>query len=363
MMHLPLGTVIPGPSPEVSVGAILLLAAIGAGAIVSVLVIRLEKDLERQRRRNAKWREARTRMSQQNRPYFATLKADIHPRTWLSKFSLVSIKHLILMSAFYHTVGIGLMVAGGSLIVLLDPSYEEPEIPVSLFPVLLAGPIEETLAFGIPTYLSSSPYVVLITGSLWALAHIFNTDDFGIGSLAYPTVIFAIPHIFLSLRLWSSGKGWFAVALHSGWNGGAFALACGAGDIPCDVIGSGEPASSELTWSAISMIVAEALLFVTYLLYVRRSKSELASHYRTTRLSIPTLAIAAAGSATGSQTSLVGRPSLLYYAAVIVAGLVSGYLGLIVGVAIFFVLRKRDHNMARLALLIGAALLGVSFLL
>jgi hypothetical protein len=361
-VQIPFSTLVSSSSTEPSASAIpIFIVAIALGAFTLILVRRLEKELKLQRGTMHSSGKVERLVSM---PYPAVLKADMHPKTWLSKFSQVSIKHLILMSVFYHLVSVGLLIAGDSLIAALDPNYVEPEIPITLFPVLLAGPIEETIAFGIPSYLSPNPYVVLITGSLWAIAHIFNTDTISASTMAYPTVLFAIPHIFLSLRTWASGKGWFAIVLHSGWNGMAFVTACGLGDIPCGVLGSGElDGSSELLWSGSLLVMAEISLIVTYLLHYRKSRNEIAAENRTARLSIPTLAIVGGASYAGGAMSLLNRPSKFYYLVPIVAGVVSGYLGLFAGIAMYFTLRNRDRGMALNGLLIGVILFVAKFFL
>jgi hypothetical protein len=354
-MQIPFGTIIPGPASDFPAGAIaLFVIAIGIAVFVVILVIRLERDLVRRGLKGLK-NETAQAPSAASPPYLASFKADIHPKAWLSRFSQVSIKHLLVMSAFYHVVGIGLMTAGLEIISAVDPSYEEPVIPITLILLILAGPIEETLAFGIPTYLSSGPYVVLATGGLWALAHILNTDTVSASTLAYPTVLFAIPHIFLSLRLWASGKGLFAIVWHSAWNAMAFGIGCAMGDLSCTAIAVDEAnVASEMSGYAGSIIVAEVLLLVTYLLYYRKSRKEYAMRYRTVGLSIPTLAV---GGYSLGGVQLLKRPTKLYYVAVIVSALISPFLGLIVGVVIFFALRKKAPDMARNIVLIGVVFL------
>jgi hypothetical protein len=362
LAQIPFGTLGSSPSADLSASTIqIFVLVIGLGVFIVILVLRLEKELRLQRE------SVRKRGDVQfagGRPYLAVLKNDMHPKSWLSKFSQVSVKHLVLMSVFYHIVSIGLMITGDIFIALLDPNYVEPEIPVSFIPVVLAGPIEETIAFGIPTYLSSNPYVVLVTGSLWAISHIFNTDTLSVSTLAYPTVLFAIPHIFLSLRTWASGKGWFAILLHSAWNGMAFAAACGLGDIQCAAFGSGELAGPfETHWIAGLLILAEVLFIVTYMLYYRRSRNEIVAENRRAGLSIPTLAIIGGMSYAGGSIPFQNRPSKLYYLPLIAAGVVSGYLGLFAGIAMYFTLRNRDRGMALNGLLIGVIFFVAKFFL
>lgn len=159
-------------------GAIpLILISVALAILISIIVVKLERKL-----REGPKRASQTTDSCQR--YSSYLKADLHPRSWLTNFGQVSIKHLLVMSLFYLGVGIGLATAGTVLIAYLDPSYEEPVLPISLFDALAAGPGEETLFFGIPLYVSGNQYIVLVLGSLWALGHIFNTTDVGLLLLA-----------------------------------------------------------------------------------------------------------------------------------------------------------------------------------
>jgi hypothetical protein len=60
---------------------------------------------------------------------------------------------------------------------------------------------------------------------------------------------------------------------------------------------------------------------------------------------------------------LQNRPSKLYYLVPIVAGVVSGYLGLFAGIARYFTLRKRDRGMALNGLVIRVILFVATFFL
>ncbi|WP_148680912.1 hypothetical protein [Candidatus Nitrososphaera gargensis] len=76
--------------------------------------------------------------------------SDFHLRTWLSKFRQTSIKHLLKMGLFYHSIGFAFGIGETILIEELDPFYETPNLLLTLFDALSAGPIEEALLFGFP---------------------------------------------------------------------------------------------------------------------------------------------------------------------------------------------------------------------
>ena len=103
------------------------------------------------------------------------------------------------------------MILASILVNQLIPDYETPDLPVSISLALSSGPAEEILFFGLPFYISGNPFLVLITGAIWSLIHIFNTETITPNSLAYSGFLFTVPHVFFSLRTWISGKGWFAI--------------------------------------------------------------------------------------------------------------------------------------------------------
>jgi hypothetical protein len=123
-------------------------------------------------------------------------KIDMNPKYWFSNYRQVSIWYLVKMGLFYSILGLVIAFVIMTVeFVLFD--YEEPVSPISFVQIIIAGPIEETFFFGIPFSLSGNPYVVLVTGSLWATIHIFNAQLSEEGGFSYSTVGFAIPHIFL----------------------------------------------------------------------------------------------------------------------------------------------------------------------
>ena len=123
------------------------------------------------------------------------------------------------MLFFYHGLGVALLLGGSAIVDAAIPGREEPSVERSLVPVLAAGPIEETIFFGIPFYIFGNAYSVLVTGAVWAAIHVLNTPTFEISSLSFGNLFFVIPSLFFSLRTWTSGKGWFAILTHSAWNG------------------------------------------------------------------------------------------------------------------------------------------------
>lgn len=198
---------------------------------------------------------------------FADEIADLHPRSWLSGFRRNSVGYLAKMLFFYHGIGIGLLLVGMVILQLIVPGYEEPSIPRSLIGVLAAGPIEETIFFGIPFYVFGSPHALIVTGSVWAFLHIFNTQNTEFAQLAFGNWLFVIPSLFFSLRTWASDKGWFAVATHSAWNGVFFGVGCAAGDIRCIVL-----EEEDALYNAGYVALSAALLGGTYVLYRWRNR-------------------------------------------------------------------------------------------
>ena len=199
---------------------------------------------------------------------FADEKADMHPRSWLSRYRRSSIGYLTKMLLFYHGIGIALLLLGSAVIEQVLPEHEEPSIPRSLSGVLAAGPLEETVFFGIPFYVFGNSYSVLITGALWVAFHLFNTDSFTINNLAFGNLLFVLPSLFFSLRTWVSGKGWFSIVTHSAWNAVFFTAGCSAGEFACTLI------DSDMTINAFTIGLSAALLAGTYALYKRKENKE-----------------------------------------------------------------------------------------
>ena len=199
---------------------------------------------------------------------FADEKADFHPKSWLSRYRRNSVSYLTKMLLFYHGVGIVLLVGGMALIELAIPSHEEPSIERSLVSVLAAGPVEETIFFGIPFYVFGNAYSVLVTGALWTAIHVLNTNTLEINSLSFGNLFFVIPSLFFSLRTWASGKGWFSIVTHSAWNGIFFGAGCATGEFACT--GFDADINETLFW----VILSAGLVAATYVLYRKRESRE-----------------------------------------------------------------------------------------
>ena len=196
-------------------------------------------------------------------------KIDMNPKKWLTNYRNLSYWYLIKMGLFYS--GVGLVAAFSIMgIEYFVFDYEEPVIPISLIQIISAGPVEETLFFGIPFAITGNSYVVLGTGALWAGAHIFNAQSIEEDNFSYSTVGFAIPHIFFSLRAWKSGKGWFTIPFHSAWNVMIFGIAVAIGELPLMIIDENFPEID------VVMIIFSAIIMgVTYPLYRWRLKREI----------------------------------------------------------------------------------------
>jgi membrane protease YdiL (CAAX protease family) len=200
---------------------------------------------------------------------FADEKADFHPKSWLSRFRRNSIGYLTVMLLFYHGVGVVLLLGGMTLIELALPSHEEPTVERSLISVIAAGPIEESIFFGIPFYVFGNAYSVLVTGGIWAAMHVLNTPNIlDINSLSFGNLFFVIPSLFFSLRTWASGKGWFSVVAHSAWNGIFFGAGCTTGEFACTAL------DNELEGTLFWVLLSAGLLTATYILYRKRESKE-----------------------------------------------------------------------------------------
>ena len=192
---------------------------------------------------------------------------DINPKNWLKPFQKNTVWHLLKMGLFYHVLGLILMYLGSNLASTVIPGYSIPQIPVSISLALSAGIFEEAVFFGIPTYLSGHPLIVLGMGIIWSAAHLSNSGIISIETLAYGGFLFSIPHIFFSLRTWSSGKGWFAIAFHSGWNFAFLMMYCGMGLRQCKIIDEG-------TFDILNIVMAISTGFIVYLAYMNKEKKK-----------------------------------------------------------------------------------------
>lgn len=188
---------------------------------------------------------------------------DINPKFWLSKYRRTSVSYLIKMGIFYSVIGIVLQQTGDYTAQHLIQNYTGPHVPYSVVIGLTSGPVEETVFFGLPFYLSGNYLTVLGTGIIWSILHIFSTESLKITTLAYGNLLFTVPHIFFSLRTWISGKGWFAILFHSAWNVTFLVSYCLIEGNNCVVIGNGQYFLLDL----LSIVSAALLLFATYHVY------------------------------------------------------------------------------------------------
>ena len=199
-------------------------------------------------------------------------KTDVSPSTWLIPYSNNSIKHILKMAIFYHVIGLLMYFVVWGALILNDPSHEIPFFPLTLIDVTTAGPVEESLLFGIPYYLTGNQHVMLGTAILWALFHVGGLDEnlnFSEEWLAWETFAFVIPTMFFSYRAWFSGKGWLSIVVHSVWNAGVFGVDCISGEGSCAVYDS----SFEGKIISIVFILGSAILLgITFWAYRRRER-------------------------------------------------------------------------------------------
>jgi len=195
---------------------------------------------------------------------------DVYPSTWLKPYSNNSIKHILKMAVFYHLMALFLMFLVTSTFFVYDPSHEIPFYPLTLIDLTTAGPIEESLLFGLPYYLTGNQYVMLGTAVFWALSHIGGFDEDGNFSqdwLTWENLAFVIPTMFFSYRTWLSGKGWLSIILHSVWNAAAFGIDCVSGFGDCIIYESG---FEGIAYSIILLLGSTILLGLTYWAFRRR---------------------------------------------------------------------------------------------
>ena len=202
-------------------------------------------------------------------PLVYDLIKDFHPLRWTSKYRRTTVPYLIIMFLFYSAIHLIVVVAALLLIQLTDYNFNANlsfyAANYNIAAGLAAGPMEETLYFGIPLYATGNHIVVMATGILWAMIHLPNTSTVQLNALAYPQFFGLIPSIFLSFRTWISGKGWFAIVSHSIWDIAVITPLCISGELSCN--------SSDQIDSIIgSIIIASTLTLLTYFLYRRRVK-------------------------------------------------------------------------------------------
>jgi hypothetical protein len=184
---------------------------------------------------------------------------DINPKNWLKPFQKNTISYLLKMGLFYHGLGLILMYAGSYFATRLISDYTIPQIPVSISLALSSGVLEESVFFGIPFYLSGHPLVLLGSGIVWSVSHLFNSSMLSMNNLAYGVFLLTIPNLFFSIRVWSSKKGWFAIIFHSMWNFTVLISYCTIGLRQCNIIND--------TYDVLNGIMAISAIMIVYIAY------------------------------------------------------------------------------------------------
>ena len=112
--------------------------------------------------------------------------------------------------------------------------------------------------------MTGNPIILLGTGVVWSASHLFSSGIFSIETLAYGGFLLTIPHIFFSIRIWISKKGWFAILFHSGWNVSILILYCMLGLRQCSVIND--------VLDVLNVIMAASAGMIVYLAYQNKTK-------------------------------------------------------------------------------------------
>ena len=190
---------------------------------------------------------------------------DANPKTWLAPFRNNSIFYIFKMGLFYHGLGLLLWYAGSFFATSTIPGYEAPNFPVSVSLALSSGLLEEAVFFGIPYYmLSGNPLLLLGSGAIWSVLHLYGSGVFSIESLSYGGFLFAIPHVFFSIRTWISRKGWFAILFHSAWNTVFLMSYCAWGFRQCSAFNS--------VMDVANVIVAVSVGVILYITHKNKEK-------------------------------------------------------------------------------------------
>lgn len=189
---------------------------------------------------------------------------DINPKTWISPFQRTGVFYLLKMGLFYHGLSLILMYVGSFFATSIIPDYEIPQFPVSIALALSSGVLEESVFFGIPYYMTGNPLILLGSGIVWSTAHLFSSGTFSVESLAYGGFLLTIPHIFFSIRMWISKKGWFAIMFHSTWNFMFLIIYCMWGLRQCSLIND--------ALDVLNVIIAASIGMIVYLTYQNKKK-------------------------------------------------------------------------------------------
>lgn len=189
---------------------------------------------------------------------------DINPKTWLKPFQKTSVFYLLKMGLFYHGLGIILMYAGSFFATNIISDYEIPQFPVSITLAVSSGLLEESIFFGMPYYMTGNPLILLGSGIVWSASHLFSSGIFSVEALAYGGFLLTIPHIFFSIRVWISKKGWFAIVFHSAWNFSFLILYCMLGLRQCSVVND--------MYDVLNLIMAISAGVIVYLAYQNKKR-------------------------------------------------------------------------------------------
>lgn len=168
------------------------------------------------------------------------------------------------MALFYHALSLALMYLGSFLAKNTIAGYEAPGFPVSIALALSSGLLEESVFFGIPYFMTGNPVILFGVGMAWSSLHLFSYGVYSVETLAYGGFLLSIPHIFFSTRTWISGKGWFAIAFHSGWNFTFLIIYCMLGLRQCSIIND--------TQDVLNVIMAASVGVIVYLAFKNKAR-------------------------------------------------------------------------------------------
>lgn len=201
---------------------------------------------------------------------------DINPKRWISKFQNTSLTHIGILALFYHVMIIPFILFSQYLPDVYFQKDALFEIPQNAFNnTILVPSIEEILFFGLPHYLSGHPLIVLIVGSSWSIVHLFEPLTSSTYYLSLSAFFTTIPILFFNIRAWKSGKGWFSIATHGGYN---FLVALGR-CIP-NITSCSEFFKNEFDFPGFHIVLALtiSLLLITYFLYRKKRLTENANY-------------------------------------------------------------------------------------
>ena len=201
---------------------------------------------------------------------------DVNPLTWLKPFRNNSVTHVVKMAIFYHLLGLMISLLLIGTFFSLDPDYEIPSRPSIFVNFILAGPMEESLFFGLPYLLTGNQFVMLGTASIWALIHLLvfdeTSEDFELIDLNFGIFANAVTTLFFSYRAWLCGKGWLSILIHSAWNAVLFGIDCTFDETAsCSALGD---TRIDIETSFGSIIISVILLVITYFVYKWRKKKQ-----------------------------------------------------------------------------------------